>query len=479
VTQLEHPAHRGRAGTLGILGLALVIISAMDSIRNLPTTATFGWSCIFFYAIAVISYLVPVAFTSAELATTFPGDGGVYSWVKEAFGRRWGFLAVWCDWSENIVWFPTVLVFLATTVAYVFDPDLAENKAFLVTVMLVIFWGTTAAAFAGAVRSARYTGILVTVGTAVPTALVIGLGVWWLASDQPSQIPWEPGAVIPEWAGLSSLVYVASIVVAFAGMEIGGYYARHTRRPERTYPWAVLLSSAAVATLSILGSLAIAVVVPSKDISLAGGVMQALTVFFDDLGLGAMVKPIGVLIIIGVVGGLSAWAVGPALGMQVVAAEGNLAPVWARTNRRGAPTAVLLIQGVLATLLSLLLLFVDSINTFYWMLTALVAQTFLVMYLLMYASVLWLRRTQPDVARPFRVPGGTIGLYGIVGLGIVGALFTFVLGFVPASHLSVEGTLVYVLVMLAGISAICVTPFILHREGPPLAEALAAAPAPA
>jgi amino acid transporter len=464
---------------LGVLGLALVVISAMDSVRNLPTTATFGWSCIFFYGLAVIGYLVPVAFTSAELATTFPGDGGVYSWVKEAFGRRWGFLAVWCDWSENIVWFPTVLVFLATTVAYVFDPDLADNKAFLVTTMLVIFWGTTAAAFAGAVRSARWTGVLVTVGTAVPTAIVVGLGFWWLATDRPSQIPWEPGAVIPEWEGLSSLVYVASIVVAFAGMEIGGYYARHTRRPERTYPWAVLLSSVVVATLSILGSLAIAVVVPAKDISLAGGVMQALTVFFDDLGLGAMEKPIGVLIIVGVLGGLSAWAVGPALGMQAVAAEGNLAPVWARTNRRGAPVAVLVIQGVLATLLSLLLLFVDSINTYYWMLTALVAQTFLVMYLLMYGSVLWLRRTQPDAVRPFRIPGGNVGLLLIVGVGIVGAVFTFLLGFVPASHLSIEGTVVYVLVMMAGIGAICLTPFLLHRDGPPVNALPAEAPAPA
>ncbi len=111
--RLTGPLHRGHTEggrgsaratrPLGILGLALVIISAMDSIRNLPTTATFGWACVFFYFLAVIAYLVPVAFTSAELATTFPGDGGVYTWVKEAFGERWGFLAVWCDWSENIV----------------------------------------------------------------------------------------------------------------------------------------------------------------------------------------------------------------------------------------------------------------------------------------------------------------------------------------------------------------------------------------
>ncbi|MPY96083.1 MAG: amino acid permease [Acidimicrobiia bacterium] len=472
-----------RARSLGVLGLALVIISAMDSIRNLPTTATFGLACVFFYFLAVAAYLVPVAFTSAELATTFPGDGGVYSWVKEAFGQRWGFLAVWCDWSENIVWFPTVLVFLATTTAYVVDPSLADDKVFLVAVMLIIFWGTTLAAFAGAVSSARWTGVLVTVGTAVPTTLVIALGAWWLISDRPSQIPFEAGGLVPEWEGLASLVYVASIVVAFAGMEIGGYYARNTRRPERTYPLAVLAASTVVAALSILGSLAIAIVVPKTDISLSGGVMQALTRFFDQLGIGAIEKPIGVLIIVGVIGGLSAWAVGPALGMQSVAEEGGLAPFWARKNRRGAPVAVLLIQTVLGTLLSLLLLLVNSVNTYYWMLTALVAQTFIVMYLLMYASVIHLRRTQPDAVRPFRIPGGDVGLYGIVGLGVLGAVFTFVLGFVPANHLSVEATGLYVAVMLFGILAVCVTPFLLHRntpdDAPPPAVAGTGEPSPA
>ena len=191
--------------------------------------------------------------------------------------------------------------------------------------------------------------------------------------------------------------------------------------------------------------------------------MQALTVFFDDLGIEWAIKPIGVLVIVGVIGSLVSWAIGPAMGMQRVGAEGAIAPWWARTNGRGAPVSVLLLQAVIGSLLSLLLLFVDSINTYYWMLTALVAQTFLVMYLLMYAAVLHLRRTQPDVPRPFRIPGGKVGLVLIVGVGIVGSVFTFVLGFLPASHLSVEGTVLYVLAMVLGIVAVCGTPFLLHR----------------
>ena len=182
---------RGAGRTLGVVGLALVLLSAMDSIRNLPSSATFGWACIFFYVVAVVTYLIPVAFTSAELATTWPEEGGIYAWVREAFGSRWGFLAVWCDWSENLAWFPTVLLFLATTVAYVVDPDLSSNRAFLVVTMLGIFWGTTIAAMAGASRVAHWIGRLVIVGTAVPTVIIIVLGLWWFGSGKPSQIPYS------------------------------------------------------------------------------------------------------------------------------------------------------------------------------------------------------------------------------------------------------------------------------------------------
>jgi glutamate:GABA antiporter len=311
---------------LGVIGLALVLIAAMDSIRNLPTTAIFGWSAIFFYGIAVIIYLVPVALCSAELATTV--GGGMYRWVREAFGSRWGFLAVWCDWSENIVWFPTVLVFLATTLAYVINPNLSQNKAFLVPVMLVIFWAVTLSSLFGSLKQARWTGVAVVIGTAIPTVAIIALGLWWVGSGNPSEIPFHASAIVPGWHGLTSLVYAAGIIVAFAGMEIGGFYSHVTRNVKRTYPRSVLMAAATVASLSILGSVAIA---------------------------------------------------------------------------------------------------------------------------------------KPEAPRPFKIPGGKLGLAVIVGLGVAGAAFVFFLGFIPATSLSVSGTIAYVAVMAVGMIAIIGTPFLLHR----------------
>jgi glutamate:GABA antiporter len=459
------PVRGSGARRLGVIGLALVLIAAMDSIRNLPTTATFGWSAIFFYVIAVLTYLVPVALCSAELATTV--GGGMYRWVREAFGSRWGFLAVWCDWSENIVWFPTVLVFLATTAAYVINPNLSQNKAFLVPVMLVIFWAVTLSSLFGSLKSARWTGVGVIIGTAIPTLMIIALGLWWTGSGKHSEIPYHTSAIVPAWHGLASLVYAAGIVVAFAGMEIGGFYSHVTRNVRRTYPRSVLIAGVTVASLSILGSVAIAMVVPAKQIQLAGGIMQAVSIFFAKLGISSLIKPFGVLVIIGVLCGLASWSMGPAEGMRRVAADGHLNPWWGRTNRRGAPTTVLILQATLGSLLALAMVFVNNINTYYWMLTALVAQTFLVMYFLMYVSVVRLRITKPDAPRPFKIPAGKPGLALITGAGVAGALFTFFLGFIPATHLSTSGTIAYVAVMAFGMIAVIGTPFLLHR-GPSL-----------
>jgi glutamate:GABA antiporter len=466
VAALAEPVGEVPAGTragrrLGVLGLALVLIAAMDSIRNLPTTATFGWAAIFFYAIAVLTYLIPVGLCSAELATTV--GGGMYRWVRESFGSRWGFLAVWCDWSNNIAWFPTVMVFLATTAAYVINPNLSQNKAFLVPVMLVVFWGVTLSSLLGSLKSARWTGIGVIIGTAVPTAAIIALGLWWVGSGNPSQIHYHASAIVPPWHGLASLVYAAGIVVAFSGMEMGGFYSHVTRNPKRSYPAAVLVAAVTVASLAILGSLAIAMVVPAKQIELAGGIMQAVSVFFAKLGIASLVRPFGVLVIIGVLCGLASWSMGPAEGMRRVAADGHLNPWWGRTNRRGAPTMVLLLQAILGSVVALAMVFVNNINTYYWILTALVAQTVLVMYFLMFISVARLRITKPDAPRPFKIPGGKIGLTLVVGAGVLGAVFTFFLGFVPATHLSVEGTVAYVAVMVVGMTINLATPFVLHR----------------
>ena len=83
---------------LGVFTLTMINVAAIQSLRNLPVMAEVGWASVFFYLIAAIGFFIPSALVSAELSTGWPSTGGVYTWVKEAFGPRWGFVAIWLQW---------------------------------------------------------------------------------------------------------------------------------------------------------------------------------------------------------------------------------------------------------------------------------------------------------------------------------------------------------------------------------------------
>ena len=125
---------------LGTFALVMLITGSIDSIRNLPATALFGSALIFFFIFSAIVFLIPAALVSAELSSTWTEKGGIYHWVKLAFGEKIAFLAIWLQWINTMVWFPTVLSFMAATAAYLFAPSLVQNKAYLITLILSMFW---------------------------------------------------------------------------------------------------------------------------------------------------------------------------------------------------------------------------------------------------------------------------------------------------------------------------------------------------
>ena len=264
---------------LGVFVLAMINVAAVLSLRNLPPMAEFGWSSIGWYLIGTITFLIPLSLAGAELATGWPKGGGVYAWVQEAFGDKSGFIAVFCEWSNDLVWFPTILAFLASTFAFVLDPALANNGLYMFAVMMIIFWGTTFVALLGSKVSSRFSSFGVIVGTLVPAGLVIVLGVVYMFAGKPIQLPpFTLGAMMPT-INLSTLPFLATIVLMFAGMEMAGFHALEVRDPQKDYPKAMLLSALIIFVLTVVGTLAIAIVVPLEKLKLSAGLMQAFQDF--------------------------------------------------------------------------------------------------------------------------------------------------------------------------------------------------------
>jgi glutamate:GABA antiporter len=295
--------------------LVLLIVAAIDSIRNLPASALFGSALIFFFIFSAIVFLLPTSLVSAELSATFPEKGGVYHWVSKAFGEKLAMLAIWLQWINTMVWYPTILSFIAGTAAYLIDPDLVQNKWYLVASILTVFWGMTLINLRGIHISARVNGICALIGTVFPMIFLIALGLIWAFSGKPLQITVNTDTLFPSLANTTNWTSLIAIMASFLGMELSGVHVNEIDNPQRNFPRAVMLASFFILVTMILGSLAIAFVLPEKDINLVSGVMQVFSNFFEIFGMKPLTPILAVLIVVGSVGGMTNWLLAPAKGL--------------------------------------------------------------------------------------------------------------------------------------------------------------------
>lgn len=446
--------------SLTIFSLTMITVGSVDSIRNLPATALFGSQLIFYFILGAVFFLIPTALVSAELASGWAKQGGIYVWVKEAFGKKSGFLAIWLQWIENVIWYPTILSFVAGTIGYLINPALTSNPYFLWAVIVSCFWGATLLNLRGMKSSAMFSSFCSLAGLLLPMSLIIGLGVAWITQGNPLQINFDVPSIVPHLADKSMWVSLTAIMMSFCGIEIATVHANDVNNPQHAFPKALIYSVGIILSTLILGSLAIAVVLPGKDINLVAGIMQAFEAFFSRYNMNWMMPVVAVMLVLGGLGGVSNWIIAPTKGLLVAAEDGNLPELFQRTNTKGAPVVMLITQAVIVTVLSALFLFMPSVNGSYWLLTALAAQLYMLMYFIMFLAAIKLRISEPNHHRPFKIPGGMMGMLLVSGIGIIGVLTTLGVSFIPPEGIDVGSTARYELTLIIGLILMCAPPFI-------------------
>jgi putative glutamate/gamma-aminobutyrate antiporter len=451
-----------------VFTLSLMTVAAVCSLRGLPMMAKEGLSMIFYILFAAVMFLLPASLVSAELGGAFSKQrGGVYTWVKEAFGSRWGFTAIWLQWIQNVVWYPTVLAFAAGALAYLFmDPGLAEKGSYTGIVILVCYWGATFLTLAGTNVASSVTKYGVLLGTVLPGIMVIVLGLLWLNQGNPLQFM-EPGAAMisaekaagqapharlfPYITGLGSVAFLAGIILLFAGVEVHAVHANELKDPARQFPESMFLAMIIIFLLFTLGSLSVAAVIPAEKISLTAGLMQAFKQLLDKFHLDFLTPIMGLLAAFGAIGGVMSWVGGPSRGLLETAKNGEIPRFMAKTNKNGMQVNILIIQAIIVTLLASLYFIMDNVSVAFFVLSAMTITLYLVMYIMMYAAAIKLRYSQPDLPRSYKVPGGLYGMWLVAGIGLLGVCFSLVVGFFPPTNLPVGNPLLYVGLVSAGM----------------------------
>ena len=457
-------------GTLTMGAMAVLITTSILSLRGLPSEAAYGVQSIFYYLFAAIVFLLPFSLVCAELASTYTMSGGLYRWVSEAFGPRWGWTAMYLEWQTIVIWFPTVLMFGAASLAYIFWPEsfdtaLASNKYYTLAVAMLMYWLATFNAF----RGQRSANVLSTcgglVGTIIPGIVLIVLGIVYACLGRTDYLAHV--SFFPDFGNMGTIVLAASIFLFYAGIELQAVHINDMRDPAREYPRSVFLAMIIIVAVYALGTLVIGMVVPNQNIDLLQSLLVAYKGLWASFGLGWLGNVMALLIMVGVVGQISALITGPATGLMAVAQSGYLPRGLQKVNKNGVNKPLLLVEGAFVSLLCLVLIVLPTVESAYQIMSQMATIIYLIMVLIIYAAFIRLRRTAPGRKRGFRVPGGKAGEIMVSTLGILGALAALVLSFLPPSQIATGSPAVYVGIIAVGVALFVAIPLIVYSKRKP------------
>lgn len=462
----------GNAFKLSVTTLAIMNITAVVSLRGLPSEAIYGPSSAFYYLFAAIVFLIPTAMVAAELAAMFSDkQGGVFRWVGEAFGPRTGFLAIWLQWIESTIWYPTVLTFGAVSFAFIglndaSDAALASNRIFTLVTVLAIYWAATFIALKGlgwVGKISKWGGLI---GTIIPAGLLIILGIIYIASGGHNHMDMSQG-FFPDLTKFDNLVLASSIFLFYAGMEMMGIHVMDVDNPSRNYPKAIIIGSLATVCIFILGTFALGFIIPAKDINLTQSLLIGFDNYFRHFHVSWAGPVIAVALMLGVLASVLTWVAGPSKGIFTVGKAGYLPPFFQKTNKAGVQKNILLVQGGIVTLLSLLFVVMPSVQSFYQILSQLTILLYLIMYMLMFAAAIVLRYKMKSAERPFRLGKGNALMWILGATGFGGSLLAFALSFIPPGQIETGSRTVWFSVLIAGCVIVVVIPYLIYAMKKP------------
>lgn len=459
-----------KAAKLGVFTLAIMNVTAVVSLRGLPAEATYGLSSAFYYLFAAVVFLIPTSLVAAELAAMFQDkQGGVFRWVGEAYGKRFGFLAIFLQWVESTIWYPTVLTFGAVSIAFIGmdhseDLLLSSNKFYTLAVVLIIYWAATFISLKGMGWVGKVAKVGGLVGTIVPAVLLILLAVIYLSTGGHSNMDFH-GNFIPDLSKFDNLVLASSIFLFYAGMEMSGIHVKDVENPSKNYPKAVFVGALITVLIFVLGTFSLGVIIPKDDINLTQSLLVGFDNYFQYLKMSWLSPIIALALAFGVLAGVLTWVAGPSKGIFIVGKAGYLPPFFQKTNSIGVQKNILYVQGAIVTLLSLLFVVMPSVQSFYQILSQLTVLLYLIMYLLMFSAAIVLRYKMKSTDRPFRIGKSGNGLIWIIaGVGFLGSLLAFVLSFIPPGQINTGSNTVWFSVLIIGALVVVMIPFIIFAN---------------
>jgi amino acid transporter len=380
-----------------------------------------------------VLWSLPVALAMAELAAAMPDEGGYVTWVRRAFGPFWSFQVGWWSWIDSFV---DVAVYPALFVEYLkfWYPAMAPLERWLLAVLFIVV--LTALNVVG-VRPTGRAAVALSVLALLPVAALVVVG---LATA--TQVPWRPLTAEGRSMGAGLGVGLAVVMWNYSGWDTPSTCLGEARTPEHAFRRALFLALPVIAAAYLLP---VGAVLATGATDWAKWETGALPVLARAVGgvwlghavaLGAVVSAAGLFLTLLLTNSRLPY---------VLSRDGFLpAGLGALHPRFGTPWVAVVLSAVLYAAFSAFS-FKELIVLNVWL--------YSLSLLIELAAFVRLRVRAPEMARPWRVPGGFASALIVAGVPAALSLLAMAtagwLNTLAGATAALTGPIVYVAIRAA------------------------------
>lgn len=405
--------------------VTLYTVSAMLFMDQIALAASLGATSLFWWAYVLVLLFVPMALMTAELGTTYPGSGGVYHWVRLAFGARWGARLSWMYWVNNALWMPSVYILFAAMLSEFFLPDLS-------------LWTQIAIGISLALLTALFNAVKLGIGKWLPNmgalmklvaVLALGVGGIRYGLQHGFANPLTLDTLIPS-SGMA-IAALGIMVYGIMGTELACCSAPEMRNPVRDIPRAILAAGLLIAAFNVFGTLGVLAAVPSDQTDVTKIFAESLYQMYGHDGLGgAFASLIACFVLFTLFTNMVTWSMGTNRAAVAAAKAGELPALFGVVHPRyHTPVGPALLASTVSIVVMLVYgLVASSAEELFWTQLSIFAMIFMLPYVLMSLAFIKLRLHDPR-PRPFRLPLGNVGAClwaAVVGLHVLAGILLFV-----------------------------------------------------
>ena len=346
------------ARRLTLRDMVLLNLVAVISLRWLATSAATGPSALVLWLLAALFFFIPMGFAVSALSVRHPEAGGLYAWTKRAYGDKHGFICGWCYWTNNLLYYPNLLLATAAILTYAFGrggTGLENDLAFVVPTTLVMLWFATLINVVG-VGTGRWLQNIGAICMFLPGIALIVLGIISVTT-RGSANEFSVATMTPNLRDFSAVNLWASIAFAFAGLELAPTMAAEVQEPQRTLKRAVLIAAPLCLIVYGLGTTSVLWIVPHKDVNIVTGILQAVDMGARSLGVafGWISAVAAALVVIGNLGSVGAWLSGPARVALTIGIDRYFPPAFGRIHPKyRTPYVAFFVQASIGTIFLLI-----------------------------------------------------------------------------------------------------------------------------